>query len=70
MHREFRDTVETIELDARPPGATFARARGHYAVSGRPQDIYGVLRSSLMTGRAVRVTCETDSLVIVDAVLD
>jgi hypothetical protein len=70
MHREFRDRVESLALDAAPVAVTFVTSRGHYGVSPEPAELLAVLRASLVTGRAVRVTCEVRSLLIVDAILD
>jgi hypothetical protein len=70
MHREFRDTVESLAMDAAPVAVTFVSSRGHYTVSPEPRELLEVLRASLETGRAVRVTCDVRSLLIVDAILD
>lgn len=70
MHREFRDVVETLALDAQPAGVTFADSRGHYSIEAEPRDVLEVLKTSLHSGRAVRVTCDATTLTIVDAVLD
>jgi hypothetical protein len=68
VHREFRDTVETLTLDAEPPGVTFTDQRGHYGIAAAPAEVMDVLRDSLMTGRSVRVTCDANSRLIVDAI--
>ncbi len=70
MNRQFRDVVETLALDSEPPGVVFADTKGHYSIPTRPDDVMNALRTSLMTGRPVRVTCDADSLAILDAVLD
>lgn len=68
MHHEFRDTVESLTLDAEPVGVTFVERRGHYGIAPAPAEVMDVLRDSLKTGRRVRVTCDASSLLIVDAI--
>lgn len=68
VHHEFRDTVESLTLDAEPVGVTFVERRGHYGIAPAPAEVMDVLRDSLKTGRRVRVTCDASSLLIVDAI--
>ena len=70
MHREFRDTVESLTLDSDPPGVTFTGRRGFYGITTAPGEVLDTLRDSLMTGQRVRVTCDAASLLIVDAIAD
>lgn len=70
MHREFRDTVESLTLDADPPTVTFSDRRGSYGITAAPADVMDVLRDALKTGRRVHVTCDASSLLIVDAIPD
>lgn len=70
MHREFRDTVESLTVDTVPPGVTFSDRRGFYGIAAAPAEVMEVLRDSLKTGRSVRVTCDARSLLIVDAIPD
>lgn len=70
MHRQFTATVETLERSGDLPAVTFTESPGHYPVSPAPAELLEILRESLHSGRAVRVTCESGSLAIVDVVLD
>lgn len=69
MHREITAEVESVATDGGQPVISLVGKPGGYPVRLEPTDVYGVIRDALRTGRPVRLTCDTRSREIVDAIL-
>jgi hypothetical protein len=69
MVREFVDVVDTYRQDDDGDAVTFAHQPGSYVVRPRPPDVRDTLRGALHSGRPLRVTVDTVTFVIDDAVV-
>ncbi len=51
------------------PVVTFVGSPGGYPVKDEPADVLAAIKSALLSGRPVKITCNAATLEIVDAVI-
>jgi hypothetical protein len=66
---EFTSVLDTFHGDERGGAVTFVDRPGRYFVPARPADLVPTLRAAFKAGRRVRVTYDTQTLEIADALL-